>query len=189
MNYGTLKKIFKKHNIPDDARLMSDSRWECDATDMNGVFYNETENIVVFTQQSKSWDCFYTTNEWKSLCESNLNEDDDISEERWIEIKKILEESYEKERNGENEGITFEEFKEKYLGIDERLVDYYEQGKKVTFLFDDGRNKVEVMGTIEMVDRYIQDGNVNITYDIFGENGVLYKHVPSEDVLGEIKGD
>lgn len=50
MTFGKLKEILEKNNIPDNAILMSDSGWECDATDMNGIYYNQEKNIVVFTQ-------------------------------------------------------------------------------------------------------------------------------------------
>lgn len=64
MTFGELKRIFKQNNIPDSAKLMSDSGWECDATDMNGIFFNRAQNIVVFTQDynnrdyiGPSWEC------------------------------------------------------------------------------------------------------------------------------------
>ena len=50
MNFGKLKEILEKNNIPDNAILLSDSGWECDATDMDGIYYNKEKNIVVFTQ-------------------------------------------------------------------------------------------------------------------------------------------
>ena len=51
MTVKELKQILTTNNIPEDARLMSDSGWECCATDMDGVYYNPKENIVVFTQE------------------------------------------------------------------------------------------------------------------------------------------
>ena len=36
--------------VSDDATLLSDSRWECGPTDMDGVFYNEKTNEITFTQ-------------------------------------------------------------------------------------------------------------------------------------------
>lgn len=50
MTFETLNKIINKYNIPKNVRLMSDSGWECDATDMDGVFYNKDKNIIIFTQ-------------------------------------------------------------------------------------------------------------------------------------------
>ena len=52
MTYKELKEIFTKNNIPEDAHLMSDSGWECCATDMNGIYYNNESN---FTNVSKKW--------------------------------------------------------------------------------------------------------------------------------------
>ena len=53
MTVKELKQILTTNNIPEDARLMSDSGWECCATDMDGVYYNPKENIVVFDQSYK----------------------------------------------------------------------------------------------------------------------------------------
>lgn len=50
MTFGKLKELIVKHNIPTDVRLLSDSGWECDETEMDGVFYNEKENHIIFTQ-------------------------------------------------------------------------------------------------------------------------------------------
>ena len=41
MTAGELINIFKQNNIPNDAILMSDSGWECCATDMDGIYYNK----------------------------------------------------------------------------------------------------------------------------------------------------
>jgi hypothetical protein len=50
MTFGKLKEILEKNNIPDNTILLSDSGWECDATDIDGIYYNKEKNIVVFTQ-------------------------------------------------------------------------------------------------------------------------------------------
>lgn len=64
MTFGEVKRIFKQNNIPDSVKLMSDSGWECDATDMDGFFFNRAQNVVVFAQNydnrkysSPSWEC------------------------------------------------------------------------------------------------------------------------------------
>lgn len=67
MDVRALNHIFEKHNIPDDAVLMSDSGWECDATNMNGVYYNEKKNIVVFTQYISTSDYYYKNPDWKVI--------------------------------------------------------------------------------------------------------------------------
>ena len=45
MKVGELFNIFKQNNIPNDAILMSDSGWECSASDMDGVYYNKLKKI------------------------------------------------------------------------------------------------------------------------------------------------
>ena len=50
MTFKKLKQIFIENNIPENVILKSDSGWECDPTDMDGVYYNKEDNIVVFTQ-------------------------------------------------------------------------------------------------------------------------------------------
>lgn len=45
-----LERIIKENNIPKDVHFMSDSGWECDPTEMDGVFYNRQSNTIVFTQ-------------------------------------------------------------------------------------------------------------------------------------------
>lgn len=51
MTFEKLKELIEKHNIPSNVKLLSDSGWECYETEMNGVFYNEKENHIVFTQE------------------------------------------------------------------------------------------------------------------------------------------
>lgn len=50
MTYKELKDIIEKNNIPENVKLQSDSGWECDPTDMDGVFYDKLENKIIFTQ-------------------------------------------------------------------------------------------------------------------------------------------
>ncbi|MEE1101317.1 MAG: hypothetical protein U0K86_07530 [Agathobacter sp.] len=50
MTFEKLTELINKNNIPDNVRLESDSGWECNATNMDGVYYNKTENVIVFTQ-------------------------------------------------------------------------------------------------------------------------------------------
>lgn len=58
MTYGELKKILEDNNIPDSVKFESDSGWECDPTDMNGVFYNKDENTIIFTQNNSGYDSY-----------------------------------------------------------------------------------------------------------------------------------
>ena len=64
MTVCELFNIFKQNNIPNDAILMSDSGWECCATDMDGVYYNKLKNVVVFTQEISKYDRYYGSNDW-----------------------------------------------------------------------------------------------------------------------------
>jgi len=50
MTFEKLKELIEKYNIPSNVKLLSDSGWECDETEMDGVFYNEKENHIIFTQ-------------------------------------------------------------------------------------------------------------------------------------------
>ena len=43
---------------------MSDSGWECCATDMDGVYYNKLKNVVVFTQEISKYNRYYGSNNW-----------------------------------------------------------------------------------------------------------------------------
>lgn len=64
MTVNELFNIFRQNNIPNDAILMSDSGWECGATDMDGVYYNKLKNTVVFTQEISKYDSYYKSNDW-----------------------------------------------------------------------------------------------------------------------------
>lgn len=68
MTFDTLKKIIKDNRIPSDVHLISDSGWECSATEMDGVYYNESENTIVFTQYSYKCNGYYDkSDKWKNL--------------------------------------------------------------------------------------------------------------------------
>ena len=55
MTFAKLNKIIEENHIPHDVKLMSDSGWECDATDMDGIFYNREKNEIVFTQSTMKY--------------------------------------------------------------------------------------------------------------------------------------
>lgn len=68
MTFDILQKIIKDNNIPSDVHLMSDSGWECSATEMDGVYYNKAKNTLVFTQYSYECDGYYEKqDEWRNL--------------------------------------------------------------------------------------------------------------------------
>lgn len=56
MTYELLTKIIKENNIPKNVKLMSDSSWECDETEMNGIFYNKDKNVLIFTPNGDQYD-------------------------------------------------------------------------------------------------------------------------------------
>ena len=67
MTYKKLKEIVEKYSIPEDVTMMSDSGWECDATHMNGIYYNAGENCMVFVQHPSSSDEYYKDPNWKKV--------------------------------------------------------------------------------------------------------------------------
>ena len=67
MKLNKLLELINKHNIPDDVLLRSDSGWECDATDMDGVYYNRKLNVIVFTQYISENDNYFSELDWEML--------------------------------------------------------------------------------------------------------------------------
>lgn len=50
MTFEKLAELINKNNIPKNVTLESDSGWECGPTGMDGVYYNQKKNVIVFTQ-------------------------------------------------------------------------------------------------------------------------------------------
>ncbi len=67
MTMELLKRIIEENNIPTDVHFMSDSGWECDPTEMNGVYYNIQSNTIVFTQGLGSDREYEQSDEWEIL--------------------------------------------------------------------------------------------------------------------------
>ena len=67
MTFDLLNKLIKQNDIPETVTLMSDSGWECDPTDMNGIYYNSEINTIVFTQDISNYDSYYKSDKWKAL--------------------------------------------------------------------------------------------------------------------------
>ena len=68
MTFEKLKELIEKHNIPSNVKLLSDSGWECNETDMNGVFYNEKENHIIFTQSyQEDYEQYVMDTDYKEL--------------------------------------------------------------------------------------------------------------------------
>lgn len=62
MTFDQLSKIIKQNRIPKNVHLLSDSGWECDATEMGGVYYNKDENVIVFTQLCSEYEKYDPNN-------------------------------------------------------------------------------------------------------------------------------
>lgn len=122
MTMEILSKIIEENNIPKDVHFISDSGWECDATEMDGVFYNRKSNTIVFTQgacterdyeQSDEWEILYAPelikiNELEVYPVTNPVSYDGMTEEFKKEIKAAgdFEQYYGiKETNGAYDGI------------------------------------------------------------------------------------
>lgn len=68
MTVEKLQKIIEDNNIPKDAVLESDSGWECGPTDMNGIYYSESKNTLVFTQRCSKYEySYHRKGDWKAL--------------------------------------------------------------------------------------------------------------------------
>ena len=64
MKINELLSLLNKHKIPLNADIQNDSGWECDATDVGGVYYNEVTNTVVLTQEIYVGDIYYGAKGW-----------------------------------------------------------------------------------------------------------------------------
>lgn len=67
MTFELLNKIIEENNIPKDVHLMSDSGWECGETEMNGIYYNRKENVLIFTQHGDRCDSWFEEDDWDLL--------------------------------------------------------------------------------------------------------------------------
>lgn len=67
MRFNQLQEIIKKNNIPENVLLRSDSGWECDATEMDGAYYNQMKNEIVFTQEGRDYDGYTLDYGWKRI--------------------------------------------------------------------------------------------------------------------------
>lgn len=67
MTFEKLRKIIEDNNIPEDVALTSDSGWEGDATEMDGVYYNKADNTIVFTQDASEYNGYSHCEAWRLL--------------------------------------------------------------------------------------------------------------------------
>ena len=72
MTMELLERIIEENNIPKDVHFMSDSGWECDPTEMNGVFYNRQCNTIIFTQSGMSDREYEASEDWEILYDPDL---------------------------------------------------------------------------------------------------------------------
>ena len=71
MYFVELMKLLSEYNIPVDVHFMSDSGWECGPTEMDGVYYNKGENLIVFTQGQGKYDEYWNAEGWTPLKTGN----------------------------------------------------------------------------------------------------------------------
>lgn len=67
MTIGEFSKLIKDNNIPEDVTMLSDSGWECGASEMDGVYYNEEGKEIVFTQEGDKYDHYYDKKSWRLI--------------------------------------------------------------------------------------------------------------------------
>ena len=72
MTMELLCKIIEENNIPRDVHFVSDSGWECEPTEMDGVFYHQENNTIVFTQGVCSEREYEQAEEWEILYAPDL---------------------------------------------------------------------------------------------------------------------
>lgn len=73
MTFDKLLNLIRKNNIPTNVKLESDSGWEGGPTEMEGVYYNRTENRIIFTQGYGAE--YYCEPEWSLLWKTQTREE------------------------------------------------------------------------------------------------------------------
>lgn len=67
MTLFDLLETLNRNNIPQDAKIMSDSGWECSVTDVNGLYYNAKQNTVVLVQFVAENSKYLKKKDWVAL--------------------------------------------------------------------------------------------------------------------------
>lgn len=67
MNVNILISFLIRNDIPLDAEIMTDSGWECDATEVDMIYYNSKTNVVVLTRNCQRHN-YRDNNDWTLLC-------------------------------------------------------------------------------------------------------------------------
>ena len=80
MTFGLLKRIIEKNNIPEDVNLYADTGWECSETEINGVWYHEKDNLIIFTQKGK-YEHDWRGKPWYNTPQCIDNDDEDLFKE------------------------------------------------------------------------------------------------------------
>lgn len=52
MTFVELKALIEKNKIPESAKLMSNSGWECGATEVDALYYSPSKNEIHLVQNS-----------------------------------------------------------------------------------------------------------------------------------------
>lgn len=73
MTVEVLLSLMEKHNIPKNVTIKSDSGWECNETEMDGIYYNRELNTMIFTQEGTVTDTWFDEPGWKLIYGNNLN--------------------------------------------------------------------------------------------------------------------
>ena len=50
MTFEKLKELVEKYNIPSNVKISSIYAWTLDKTEIDGIYYNEEMNHIIFTQ-------------------------------------------------------------------------------------------------------------------------------------------
>lgn len=93
MTFEELEDIITRNNIPKNVTLLSDSGWECCATDMDGVYYDETKNELIFTQNISKYDCIKYFNKIKCVG----GKFDSLTNVEYLKLKGIIDADMRKE--------------------------------------------------------------------------------------------
>lgn len=132
MTFEKLAILIERYNIPHDVEILSDSGWECNATNMDGIYYSKKEKTIIFTQGTGREEYFEPEWEliWTNLTRGNINNYFCIDTKRGNQVRlnsedftcSMLKEKLIKELKDNNEF-------EHYYGIKETQenLDYLEQ--------------------------------------------------------------
>lgn len=67
MTLSMLNKILYDNRIPEDAKLRSNSGWECGDTEIDMVYYNSKTNVLMLTRRWGNYETYEESEDWKLL--------------------------------------------------------------------------------------------------------------------------